>query len=137
MATYLLLPVRLRSVDAFFCFAVSRSVRRRSLLIQRPFFCSLSFILQLLFSEILLPFPFSFLLFPLCSSLKFCLLFLFLSCSLSRCSSVKLHLLSLSLSCSLWHSSSVKLRPLSLSLSRCSSVKFCLLSLALCCSRSR
>ena len=75
------------------------------------FSCSLSFILQLLFSEISSPFP-------RCSSLKFCLLSLFLSCSLLRCSSVKLRLLSLSLS-------------------HCSSLKFCLLSLALCCSRSR
>ena len=98
------------------------------------FSCFLSFILQLLFSEISSPFP-------RCSSLNFCLLSLFLSCSLLRCSSVKLPLLSLSLSCSLWryfwHCSSVKLRLLSLSLSHCSSLKFCLLSLALCRSRSR
>ena len=76
-----------------------------------------------------------------CSSVKLRLLSLFRSCSLSRCSFVKLRLLSVLLSCSLSRSSSVKLRLLSLflscSLSRCSSVKLCLLSLFLPCSLSR
>ena len=76
-----------------------------------------------------------------CSSVKLRLSSLFLSLSLSRCSSVILRLLSVLFYCSLSRCSEVKLRLLSLflscSLSRCSSEQFRLLSLALCRSLSR
>ena len=133
--------IRLHSVDAVF-----------ALQLLAPFFtansasifsCSLSFILQLLFSEILSPFPFSFLLFPSLLVTKilppfpvFFLLSLALLIS-KNCASFNFSISFLLPLAFFWRCLSVKLHLLSLSLSRCSSVKFCLLSLALCRSRSR